>query len=53
MEAALSTGADAALPRCSLSDVDPPGVGTILTDAGVANFMSYIEAGGNFVGIHS
>ncbi|CAO1634834.1 unnamed protein product [Jaminaea pallidilutea] len=35
------------------TDVDPPAKGSLLTDSQTANFLSYIEQGGNFAGIHS
>ncbi|KDN47555.1 class I glutamine amidotransferase-like protein [Tilletiaria anomala UBC 951] len=35
------------------TDVDPPGVGTVLSDVGARNLGQYIKQGGNFCGIHS
>lgn len=35
------------------TDVDPPGVGTILSNKGATNLFQYIQDGGNFAGIHS
>lgn len=37
----------------STTDVDPPGVGTVLDDQGLRNFARYIQQGGGFFGIHS
>ncbi|PWZ00677.1 class I glutamine amidotransferase-like protein [Testicularia cyperi] len=42
-----------AISFVSTSDVDPPGVGTVLDDQGLRNFASYIQAGGGFIGIHA
>ncbi|PWN27524.1 class I glutamine amidotransferase-like protein [Jaminaea rosea] len=35
------------------TDVDPPGVGSLLNDDQTANLLEYIEQGGSFAGIHS
>lgn len=37
----------------STTDVDPPGVGTVLDGQGLRNFASYIQNGGGYFGIHS
>ncbi|KAI3493235.1 hypothetical protein L1887_42075 [Cichorium endivia] len=37
----------------STTDVDPPGVGTVLDDQGLRNLARYVQQGGNYFGIHS